>query len=134
MKNTQIEITFSLDNPFKRWNWDLGRVRNGIQIITPVFILFVGDEALLPASIKYYFFSKSLLEAHYHIACICSDPMNGCPGDFAEDFERKHRGDELKLYRLESSCFKFTKWIADQFLKKVELRLSAQYSELPWNE
>lgn len=88
----------------------------------------------IPNVVAYYQFMKYLLEERHHITCVITDPMNGCAEDFAEDFNRKHRGDEYIIYHYEETLPKWQMKIADFFLKRIEARLDRQYNELPWNQ
>lgn len=78
--------------------------------------------------------SKKIIDQEAHSASVCSDPMNGCPGDFAEDYSREIR----KLEReFESWPFKipaFILAILDYQIHRHYKRAWESYNNLPWNQ
>lgn len=83
---------------------------------------------------KYLEISKKIIDQEVSTAMICSDPMNGCPGDFAEDGSRKIHSLECEF---ESWDFKIPSWI----LKILDKRIHKHYNKawesfhnLPWNQ
>lgn len=120
-----------------RWTWNF-RTKPGF-ISTPLF--YLGFPTLrinwgyfIPLWVQYYQVTKYEIESQHHLDCICSDPMNGCPGDFSEDFHQKHRGIQYKIEFLSYKAWKPGKMLANFLLKKLYEKLNAQYQELPWNQ
>lgn len=76
---------------------------------------------------------QEMMDLEQHYACICSDPMNGCPGDFAEDGDR--RMTRLQ-YEFDSYTFDIPKWVMPiirRILRKHQEKLNKEYASLPWN-
>lgn len=48
---------------------------------------------------RYYDLTNQIVDLRIKCMSICSDPMNVCPGDFAEDFERK-----INRVEMQRSC------------------------------
>lgn len=63
-----------------------------------------------------------------HQATVCSDPMNGCPGDFAEDYGRKNHRTYMEL-----ESMKIPSWIQKIASTKGEKYYEHQMAQLPWN-
>lgn len=87
----------------------------------------------LPVFVQYYKLSKLAMELDWDSAEICADPMNGCPEDFAEDFDRKVAG----IYTIIDSLdvHPQLRKIADRMLWFYFYKRNRQFNELKliWN-
>lgn len=81
---------------------------------------------------KYLDLNIELLENEFSCASICSDPMNGCPGDFAEDFGRKSSIIRNKIASVEFSLSKAIIDILGRVIYQEYSRLEYNYQQLPW--
>lgn len=132
---------WGIENPFKRCNWGINKCKSSryggekyIQISMPNIGISIHYERFKPYWLQYYEHSKYMIDSEHHISMICSDPMNGCPDDFAEDHNRRHRGDEMKYEYLRHKTWKWTRKIADYFLSKHQEKLNQEWDNLPWNQ
>lgn len=135
----KIRISLYMENPFRGYNWIWDQSERFYQVSIPMLGISIQKELeywefMVPNWVLYWIASKERMQAEYSLANICSDPMNGCPGDFAEDFHRRHRGDEYKIEYLEYRSWKLGIKIANHFLNKMHDRLEAEYNDLPWNQ
>jgi hypothetical protein len=89
------------------------------RILTYVWSIIGGYDIMLDIS-HYWDTNKESIDTEVHYADICADPMNGCPGDFAEDGANKMRAIDAQLWEI-----KLHSWIQsilDYFLHRYEKR------------
>jgi hypothetical protein len=71
---------------------------------------------------------KTLRSTEINQACILSDPMNGCPGDFAEDFTKQNYKMECRIAEMNLPYWmykKVGKWAEKEYYRQSEC--------WPWN-
>ena len=73
---------------------------------------------------EYLRVEKSNIASEVHLADICADPMNGCPGDFAED------GPEVKQFMWKIEMPKWIEKICDYNIKIFEKNAWAEHRKL----
>jgi hypothetical protein len=76
---------------------------------------------------------KLMIDLEWNSATICSDPINGCVGDFAEDFGRQRELLYWELERISVDIPEILLETYDYFLQARYEILEAQYNNLPWN-
>lgn len=91
-------------------------------------------ESTLPYKIhRYYYLSKESIDHDIHSTSVCSDPMNGCPGDFAEAFGRESMSMRGELCSLEYGIPEFIKSRLDRKLHEYhDQQYKEQIESLPW--
>lgn len=103
-----------------------------IDIQNSVFRLYL--EQKLPNWYLYLKYSKMAIDEEVSNACICSDPMNGCPGDFAEDSHRHQERLGYKIMQFKALANTLMLKLANWYLKRYSIRAWKSYETLPWNE
>ena len=80
--------------------------------------------------VQHYRIKQEIIKLEWDSCDICDDPMNGCPGDFAEDYYRRIR--RLQMIEDGLQTPRFINGLMDYFLQAYEDRREAQYNDLPW--
>ena len=74
---------------------------------------------------------KALIDIQCHSYAVCTDPMNGCPGDFAEDFSRKQYRIEREIDTYPYAIPKPIRKILDFKLMLYQHKSLTQLRQLP---
>jgi hypothetical protein len=84
--------------------------------------------------VRAWVLKKEMLELHWHSASVCNDPMNGCPGDFAEDYGRQMNRMEWELHGIEADVPTILLNFYDYLLSARNDELERSYYSTPWND
>jgi len=92
------------------------------------------NKSIIGKMMRYKELTFEMVKEEWNNREICSDPMNGCPGDFAE--ASNHRSEQMywKKERLGLDIPKWFKTYVSMGIMDYEKKRERLYNQLPWND